>query len=409
MVELYDFQKQAVEELVRPEKHILIATMGSGKGSIAIHWLASTTKKHWLFVTTPSKRDSGDVQNEAIMWLGEDYMNTAKLEVISWAKLAKWTISNWDHIDDYAFVFDEVFKGKSGTSSAQGRAFLQITKRTDCWTGYTGTPGDRWIDFQAYFIAGHYIKNKTQFLREFCQMQTFKGYPEIVGYHDTETLKRWWERMTVCPDTSRMYAELPPERHLQYKFRLTPEYKRVAKSRTLEDGTLLDTSGAYCAALRRLSFTKQKQQWLTDYLEGLDTNTVIFYQFTETGDRVCELAAKALPKEAHVWRVCGKTHDIPTADTIGPRDIVVCQWQAGAEALNLQFMHEWVSVEPNYSYSTSVQARGRIKRIGQEHPQVFRYLVCEAGIEKAIYEALRTKSDFAEENWVSEQEGGDGN
>lgn len=398
---LYPFQVDTVKALQKPEKHAVIAGTGAGKSAIALTWAATTPNQKWLVVTTASARDSGQWYRELALWCP----NTSPdcLEVISWERLAKWTVSNWDEVGDYTFILDELAKAKAGTSSARGRAFLKIAKRTDWWAGFTATPGDRWIDFQAYFVAGSYVKNKTEFIREFCQVQTFKGYPEIVGYRNEETLKRWWNRMIVCPDTSAMYAELPAERHLTHEFALSAEYKRVAKTHTLDDGTLLDTPGAYCAALRRLCFTRGKQQWLTDYLGGLGTNAVLFYHFTETGDKIVELAKKALPKSARVWRVCGGTHEIPTADTIGKDDIVVCQWQAGSEALNLQFMHEWVSVEPHYSYSTSVQARGRIKRIGQQQPMEFHYLISRAGIEQSIYKALREKSDFSAEVWYDEQ------
>lgn len=404
MAELYKYQQQAVDELTNPDKHIVIAGTGAGKSAISLRWALTTQKKKWLVVTTASARDSKQWFTEYDTWVGlplsKSLSTDISLEVISWQALAKWTVANWNSLDDYVFIFDELAKAKAGTSSARGRAFLQIAKRTECWAGFTATPGDRWIDFQAYFIAGGYVKNKTQFQREFCEIQTFKGYPEIVSYHNTDLLKRWWKEMTVCPDTSAMLAELPRERHYTHLFKPDPKYKTLLKTRTLDDGTFLDTAGAFCAACRKLCFTKAKQQWLSDYLSTLGTNTVLFYHFTDTGKQICEVAKKALPKEAKVWLVCGTTHDIPTADTIGKYDVVVCQWEAGSEALNLQFMHQWVAVEPTYRYSTAVQARGRIKRIGQQHKMTYHYLKCEKTIEEAIYSALKTKSDFAEESWV---------
>lgn len=403
MPSLYKFQKEAVVALKQPHKHIVVATMGSGKSAISLSWAETTTKKQWLVVTTASARDSGQWYDELLLWCKS--LSPSSLTVISWEGLAKWTMANWNSLDDYCFIFDEVQKSKAGTSSARGRAFLQITKRTDCWAGFTATPGDRWIDFQAYFIAGGYIKNKTQFLREFCEVQTFKGYPEIVGYREERLLKRWWQELTVVPDTSQMQAELPSERHLRYTFKPDPYYYTLLKTHTTKADKFLDTPGAFAAECRRLCFGKGKQQWLADYLSSVGKGAVLFYALTETGDRICEVATKALPKGARVWRVCGSAHEIPTAETIGPHDIVVCQWQAGSEALNLQFLQEWVSVEPCYAYSTSEQARGRIKRIGQQHPMVFRYLMCPKTIEENIYKALKDKSDFAEDVWFSEQKG----
>lgn len=399
MPTLYDYQRQAVQTLQDPDKHIVIAGTGSGKTAMLLTYALSTRQPKWLVVTTASARDSGQWYDELALWANSQ--PSSSVEVISWQALAKWTTAHWSTIDQYCFLFDEVAKAKAGISSARGRAFLQITKRNPNWAGATATPGDRWIDFQAYFIAGGYIRNKSQFLRDFCQIQTFKGYPEIIGYNGEAILRKWWQAMTVCPDTSQMEAELPPERHFTHNFRSDPEYKQIEKTHTATDGTFLDTTGAYCAELRRACFTKQKQQWLADYLENLGTNAVLFYALTETGDKICEIAKKALPKGAKIWRIYGKSHDIPTKKTIGKHDIVVCQWEAGSEALNLQFMNQWVSVEPCYSYSTSVQARGRIKRIGQEHSSiVFHYLKCEKTIEERIYDVLKNKSDFSEANWV---------
>ena len=108
---------------------------------------------------------------------------------------------------------------------------------------------------------------------------------------------------------------------------------------------------------------------------------------------------KTLPKGAKIWRIDGKHHEIPTAETIGPKDMVLCQWQSGSEALNLQFLHYWVAVELCYSYSTANQARGRIRRLGQKHPQWYGYLLTEGTIEQDILKCLKGKSEFSEKNW----------
>jgi hypothetical protein len=115
---------------------------------------------------------------------------------------------------------------------------------------------------------------------------------------------------------------------------------------------------------------------------------------------VCEIAKKALPKGAKIWRIDGKHHDIPTAETIGKYDIVVAHYLSGGEALNLQFMHYWCSVSPHYSYSTSEQSRGRIRRIGQKHFMRFYYLWADDTIEDDIYACLKAKSTFNEKIWA---------
>lgn len=401
MPSLYKFQKEAVVALKQPHKHIVVAPCGMGKSAIALAWAMTTSKKKWLVCTTPAARDSKQWYDELSLWCKS--LSPSSLTVISWAGLAKWTMANWNSLDDYTFIFDEVKRAAAGTSSAQGRAFLQITKRTSTWAGFTATPGDRWIDFQAYFIAGGYVENKTQFLREFCEVQTFKGYPEIVGYRDEHLLQRWWRDITLFPDASQMLKEMPPENHYTHHFKPDAEYKRLLKTRTLADGTFLDTPGAFAAACRRASFNKAKQAWLADYLHDLGEPAIIFYALTQTGDRICEIAQKALPKGTAVLRVAGGSHPVVTTETVGKCGVVVCQWQAGGEALNAQFISQWVGAEMCYAYWQADQGRGRVRRKGQTASHIdYHYLKTDHTIDDNIYATLKTKGEFSETTWFAE-------
>ena len=165
---------------------------------------------------------------------------------------------------------------------------------------------------------------------------------------------------------------------------------------------MLVTPGALCAELRRQCFTKEKKQWISDFVESLGQGVVMFYNFIRTGNELEEVVERVLPKGAKIWRIDGKHHDIPTADTIGKYDVVLCQWQSGSEALNLQFLHYWVAVELCYSYSTAIQARGRIKRIGQKNFMRYYYLLTNGTIEQDILKCLKNKSEFSEDVWTAE-------
>lgn len=405
MPELYKYQADAVETLLGG-KHLCIATMGAGKGAISLHWAHAQGKQRVLVITTASKRDvkdelgHNDFEAEADMWFPGWRESLSSFETISWAGLVKWTERNLANIQDYAIIADEVASMRAGVGSQRGRAFLKIAARTNCWTGYTGTPGDSWMDMYAYFIATGKLRNKTQFIRDFCQTQTFKGYMEIVGYNRTDILRGWWNEIADTVDTSAMEAELPKSNHEVINFKLPVEYKTVVKTHCKPSGELIETVGGMCACLRRLCFTDAKKRWIKDFLETVGDQVVFFYNFTDTGNELEELAKSVLPKGARVWRVDGQRHEIPTADTMGERDIVIAQWQAGAMGLNLQWMNRWVSVEPHYSYSISSQARGRIRRIGQTRPQFYYYMCCKDGIEKDVYKALGAKSTFAEDTWA---------
>lgn len=384
------------------KKHSFIVH-NSGKNPMSMVWAAQkceeTGKRNILVVTTASKARTADHMDDLRAFCPGVYETLESFEVISWHKLAKWVNANWKTIEKWVIVFDEIQRGSAGVSSGMGKAFLKITKRNKDWAGFTGTPGDTWLKFYPYFTACGLVINKTSFLDEYANIRTYKGYPEIIGWRNEDQLKKMWAKVSYAPDTSKMVAELPTETHKVVTFNKAGAYNKVLKTRTNEGGEFLDTAGALCAELRRLCFTKDKQEWIRDFVTDLEAGCVFFYNFIKTGDILEEIIAKTLPKGARVWRIDGTHHEIPTADTIGEHDMVLCQWQSGSEALNLQFLHYWVSVEACYSYSTSIQARGRIKRIGQKMPMVFFYLKTEHTIEDDIYKCLATKSDFGESNW----------
>ena len=410
MAELYPFQRDAVGQLLAG-KHIVISSTGSGKSAMSMKFaelmVEQTGKCKILVVTTASKvraknaEGDDDFTADAKRFCGEDFCELLPhaLELISWHKLSAWTNQHYGELDEYIYIFDECQRAGSGVSSGMGKAFLKITKHTEDWAGFTGTPGDNWLKFYPYFQATGLVWNKTSFMRTYAQVQTFKGYPEVIGWNREDELKEMWAEISYAPDTSKVMNELPKETHKVITFKKPSTYNKILKTRTNADGELLDTSGALCSELRRVCFTKDKQEWIKDFIEGLGEGCVMFYNFTKTGDLMTSVIQKAMPKGARVWRIDGKHHEIPTAETIGKYDVVVCQWQSGSEALNLQYLRAWVSVEPHYSYSTSIQARGRIRRIGQDRPQIYYYLKTENTIEDAIYDALKGKSDFSADNW----------
>lgn len=362
-----------------------------------------TGKDKLLIVTTASKSRTGDFESEADVWSPSLKKSLSSLSVLSWHKLRAWVDTNFRELSEYVYIFDEAQRGSAGVSSGMGRAFLKIAKATTDWAAFTGTPGDTWLKFYPYFQACGLVRNKTMFLNTYANIQTYKGYPEIVAWRNEDELRRMWEEISYAPDTARVMTELPAQTHKVVKFKAPPKYRKVLKTRLNDEGEFLDTAGALCAELRRLCFTKDKQEWVKDFVDSLESGCVFFYNFIKTGDELEKIIQKALPKGAKVWRIDGRHHDIPTADTIGERDMVLCQWQSGSEALNLQFLHYWCSVEACYSYSTSIQARGRIRRIGQQMPQFYYYLKTEGTIEDAIYETLKNKGDFASKTWCAEK------
>lgn len=404
-MELYEHQKQAIDALIHGKK-FMIANMGSGKGACMLHWLKSTGKKKWLMVTTASKRDSHDCETECDEWFGKEMRQSlSSFSVLSWANVRgdhrhpNWFAAHVDELDDWAIAFDEVHNAKAGISSAQGKVFLQITSHTDCWTGYTATPAENWLGYYPYFTACGHVRNKTEFIRKFCIVETYRGYPDYVGYKDELQLQDWWDEDSYAPDLSELNKLLPPKRHKVVHFKKPTGYDKVDRTGYDLDGNFIETNSGLRHYLRRMCATKKKLEWLNDFIDGLQESCVIFYNYNEEGDAIEKLLKKN-KTIGKIWRICGKIHDIPTEDTIGKKDVVLAQWVSGSNSINLQYINYWVSVTPHDSFTISDQAKGRIWRIGAKHTKFYYYLRCDDTEEDNIYGNLKDKKDFSDKAWV---------
>ena len=418
--QLYDFQKSCVKTLIEsPDKHIVVLEVGLGKGAISVSWAAEACKRSGkrrvLVITTSSKtkvKDElkrNDFEQDADEFVSPFFRQSLlAFETVSWDSLYKWVLAHKNDLSDWVVIADEIFKAKTPTSR-RGKSFQKITQSTHDWTGYTATPGSVWIDYLGYFEATGLVRNKTHFVRRFCVIQTYKGFPEIVSYREEEVLKRWWAQISYAPDANKALSELPKANYSIVTVPKPKGYDKVLKMRQklCADGTvseeykdIITNASQLTNYLRKLCFTPEKKQWISDFLEGLGDNAIIFYNYRDTGDELEEIAKRALPKDAKIWRIDGSHHEIPTKETMGKHDIVLAQWQSGGEGLNLQHVHIWLAVEMTYSQVIWHQAKGRVMRIGQTRPVFYYLLKTKHTIEDAILECLKRKQDFAEKNWL---------
>ena len=205
-----------------------------------------------------------------------------------------------------------------------------------------------------------------------------------------------WKSISYAPDTSEVFAQLPKKTYQLVRLPKPRGYDKVIKTSTTPEGEFLDSNMALAHYAREMCSTKAKQDWLAEWLDGTDEGAVIFYNYTTEREAILEVAKK---KKRKVWRIDGQKHEIPTPDTYHRGDLVVAHYQSGGASLNLQFLRYWISYSYNYSYTTFLQALGRIDRIGQERPMTFWFLRCEKTIEDDIAKALSNKRDFAEAEW----------
>lgn len=265
-VELYPFQKESADMLLA-DKRIIIAGTGVGKTAVMFNWLARTGARKVLVVSTPAKIKTGDMVTEADKFNGQEWRASLdEYHTVSWYTLKKWIDKRTTKsLNGFAIAFDEIAHATAGVSSLQGRAFLMLTKHCQTWAGFTATPGDTWIKLYPYFQASNKVKNKTQFMRDFCVMNPYTPFPKIDRYKDESTLKRWWKEIAYAPDASAVMDQLPKQVQQTVRLPAPKGYTKVLKTCHTLEGELLESDMALFHYLRMLTNTKDKAMWLEDF------------------------------------------------------------------------------------------------------------------------------------------------
>ena len=186
-ISLYDYQLDAVNRM--RNGCILCGGVGSGKSrtSLAYYYkeqggilgtkdyVRMKNPRDLYVITTARKRDT-------LEWEGEflPFMITTNPEVSIYDH--KVVVDSWNNIQKYKdvygafFIFDEqrvVGKG------AWVKAFLNIARKNR-WILLSATPGDKWEDYRAVFVANGFYKNKTEFDREHIVYNPrVKNFPKV--------------------------------------------------------------------------------------------------------------------------------------------------------------------------------------------------------------------------------------
>lgn len=97
---------------------------------------------------------------------------------------------------EFVFIFDE--QRLVGTG-AWYKAFQIIAKKNE-WILASATPGDKYEDYIAIFVANGYLKNKTEFIKNYCVLNPYVNYLDIRKYLNTDVMDEWKNEILVDMD-----------------------------------------------------------------------------------------------------------------------------------------------------------------------------------------------------------------
>lgn len=384
MISLYEYQLDAVKRLKTGS--ILCGGVGSGKSLTALYYyylqqggeLGKYVKlkdaKPLYIITTARKRDTLEWEKELAPFLFE------KVVIDSWNNLKK-----YKEVTDAFFIFDEQRLLQYG---AWTKAFLKIAKFND-WILLSATPGDKWEDYMAVFIANGFFRNKRDFVDQHIIYKPFTNFPQIDRYVNTGRLIRLRNNILV-----EMEFDRPTESHHEdiiCKYDIQ-KYKAISRERWNPwDDEPIENASEYCYALRRVVNSDESRQVAILEIFEKHNKLIIFYNFNYELE-ILKNIYYGEDVEIAEWN--GHKHqEIPECE----KWVYLVQYTAGAEGWNCVKTDTIIFYSQNYSYKTMVQASGRIDRLNTPYKDLYYYhLKSKAGIDLAIGKALSEKKKFNE-------------
>lgn len=321
----------------------------------------------------------------------------------------------WDVI-----VLDESHKIKTHTTK-RGKCLLQMSLKAQYRYILTGTPisnGQLENIWSQYCFLWPYEGNRGQvysrifggsyytWLDRYALLNQYHKPYRYVHVDELQTIIGEWSYRVTKAECLDLPDKLPDEIY-DIELQEKAKYKELHDQSTIEEMELLATNPLsrmtklrqFCSGWvkdgdKEYPIKCEKLSVLQDFLDGWEKKLVIFAQFRNSIDAICNLLDKL--KIAHVV-LDGRQPD----KTIWKRfqnepdlQIIVCQYQSAGAGIDLFAADTVLFYEPTIVSNDLEQARDRIHRIGQTQKCSYIHFLTKGSIEKAIYRALRNFKDF---------------
>ena len=394
---MYDYQLDAIRKM--HNGCILCGGVGSGKSrtSLAYYYsrmggdLYDTSKKFSMMthpkdlyiITTARKRDTAEWSVDMAPFLlsphpdANEYNN--QVIVDSWNNIEKYV-----NVKDAFFIFDEqrvVGYGK------WAKTFIKIARNNE-WILLSATPGDKWEDYMAVFIANGFYRNKSEFEYYHIVYNPRTTFPQVLQYINIELLIQHRDELLVDMDFKRKTTSHHEEIAVKYDGELIT---RVIKTRKNLEGEPIENAAQFCSVLRQITFSDESRVVALLELIEKHPTAIIFYNYDFELDI---LKSINYGDDVDIAEWNGHKHEpVP----VSSKWVYLVNYAAGAEGWNCITTDTIIFYSQNYSWRIMNQAQGRIDRLNTPYMNLWYYhLVSRSPIDRAITRALRAKGKFNE-------------
>lgn len=333
-------------------------------------------------ITTARKRDDCDwVKEAAKVNIRPGGLFDVSVVVDSWNNIKKYI-----SVENSFFIFDEQRSVNYGSWS---KSFIKIARRNE-WVMLSGTPGDRWMDYAAVFIANGFYKNKKDFVDQHVIFSPYTKYPSIIGYQNEPLLDHWLNKVTVSMPFTRKTNPHIVDVAVSYNSNLLKYTQKTQWNFITDKPFKNEPEMRYF--LRRIINSDESRIEKTKQIQSIARRLIVFYNFNY------ELM---LLRDAFVGVEVGEYNgfnhnDVPSSDDW----VYLVQYASGNEAWECFTTNHMLFYSLNYSYRIMLQSMGRIDRMTTTFSDLYYYrLVSESTLDKAILKAHVKKRGFNEKTF----------
>lgn len=397
---LYLHQQQAIDRMF--DGCVLNGGVGSGKSRTGLYYffkefggcmepdyIPMENPCDLIIITTAKKRNDCEWEAELAPYLmsTNPEVNAYKNKVIvdSWQNIQKYV-----NVEGSFFIFDEDHVTGNG---AWVKAFLKIVKKNR-WIILSASPGDKWEDYIAVFIANGFYRNKTEFRSEHLRYDPHcRNFPRVIGYMNEGRLIRLRNKILIDMDFKR--HTIPHHEDVYVKYDILA-YKTAMKTRWDPfKNKPMEQASDLCYVLRRIVNTDESRQVALLELFEKHPKMIVFYNFDSEREILLNLY---YGDDVEVAEYSGHAHQpIPNSE----KWVYLVQYIAGCEGFNCIKTDTIVFFSQTYSYKTLIQAAGRIDRLNSPFTDLYYYhLKSRSNIDIAIGRALAQKKNFNEGKFI---------
>lgn len=407
---LYKYQQGIIDHLAPYNRCALYMEAGTGKTTTSSHkavkynvpiivvapkavitqWVEHFKDNHpeWLLYDLSKKQQLADfVHAEAQNRCG----------IITYGLV--WRRPELLKMSGYTLILDESHNICNPTSK-QAKGVMKL--KYDNLILLSGTPnGGRYDKLYTQMKMLGYKPNKKQFEDRYCNMFTMEtGGVKFKVLSKTNPYKNLDELNTILRDDlhcvflkTNDVHELPEQRFISVPVAVTKEYQKFIKEDYIDLGDREYIAGSPTDKLLYSRYlcgvdNKNKIDVLTTLLEGIEDRVIIFYNFKIEHDVLTKICKKL---KKPVFTCDGSVKEIDKFKNID-KSVLLCQYQAGATGLNLQYCNKVIYFTPTLSSNLYEQSKARTWRIGQSSKCT--YWLLTSGVERDIINSLDKKQDY---------------